>query len=440
MKNFAILKGIYNGFDPFRPLPAGDPAYVDCREVRGDGDILTELGTEILFCDRKTCQLYAGHRGAGKSTELLRFRKYLEEQNCFVVYFQADEEDIDPEDAQYTDILLACTRHLIEELKETDPKPLLNWLENRWQEMRDLALTQVSLEKLSFGAKIAQFANLTANLRAVPSERQKIRQLVNPHTTTLIAALNQFIENAKNKLPLGREQLVVIADNLDRIVPVIQEDGRTNHDHIFLDRCEQLKALSCNLVYTVPISMLYSHRASDLRDNYGDAQILPMIMVRMPDGVVLEAGLAKLKEIIAKRVNPIVGDRNLETEIFDSKETLEQLCLMSGGHVRELCLLMRGAVKRTNSLPITAKAVQRSITEARDVYRRTVNQEQWSILAEVSLSKQLANDDRYRSLLFTRCLLEYVYFDEQGEMKRWCDVHPLIRGIKEFQYALEEKS
>lgn len=25
---------------PFCPLPAGDPAYVDCTEVRGDGDIL----------------------------------------------------------------------------------------------------------------------------------------------------------------------------------------------------------------------------------------------------------------------------------------------------------------------------------------------------------------------------------------------------------------
>jgi len=30
-----------------------------------------------------------------------------------VVYFAADEEDISVQDAQYTDILLACTRHLL---------------------------------------------------------------------------------------------------------------------------------------------------------------------------------------------------------------------------------------------------------------------------------------------------------------------------------------
>lgn len=163
-----LLKKIYNAFDPFRPLPAGDPVYVDCREVRGDGDILVELGREILLSDRRTCQIYGGHRGGGKSTELLRLKKYLEDNGCFVVYFAADEEDIDPEDAQYTDILLACTRHLLEELKNANPQPLLNWLQERWQSLRDLALTEIALESLSVEGQISQFAKITGNLRAVP--------------------------------------------------------------------------------------------------------------------------------------------------------------------------------------------------------------------------------------------------------------------------------
>lgn len=51
-QEFALLKRIYNAFDPFRPLPARDPAYVDCGEVRGEGDILVEVGREILLSDR----------------------------------------------------------------------------------------------------------------------------------------------------------------------------------------------------------------------------------------------------------------------------------------------------------------------------------------------------------------------------------------------------
>jgi hypothetical protein len=439
-EDFRILKKIYNAFDPFLPLPAGDPVYVDCREVRGDGDILIDLGREILFSERTTCQLYGGHRGAGKSTELLRLKAHLEEKDCFVVYFGADEEDIDPEDAQYTDILLACTRHLIEELKEADKKPLLDWLRDRWEGLKAIALTEVSFDSANLEVQLALFAKITANLRAVPDQRHKIRELVNPHTVTLISSLNEFIGGAKKNLPEEKTQLVVIADNLDRITSTIQEDNRTNYDHIFIDRSEQLKALDCDIIYTVPISMLYSNRAADLKDIYGDDHILPMIMIRNPDLSIYNPGLKKVKEVIARRVHQVNPNYILEKDICENLESLNRLCLMSGGHVRELMHLIRGALKRVDSLPLSTKAIQRSITEVRDIYHRTVEQHQWKTLAEAAYSKTLKNDNEYKDLLFNRCLLEYCYFDEQGNKKRWCDVHPLIKDIPEFQEELEEVS
>ncbi|MBW4574491.1 MAG: ATP-binding protein [Aphanothece sp. CMT-3BRIN-NPC111] len=431
-----LLDNIYNAFDPFRPLEPGDPFYVDCTEVRGDGDILVNLGKKISRSKRMTCQLYAGHRGAGKSTELLRLKQYLEEQKFCVVYFAADEEDIDPEDAQYTDILLACTRHLLEDLKGTDPKPLLNWLESRWQELKDLALTEIEFNSLTVEAQISQFSKLTANLRAVPSLRGKIREQVNPHTVTLIKALNEFIAEAKKKLPSGCSHIAVIADNLDRIVPVIKEDGRSNHDEIFLDRSEQLQALDCHVIYTVPISMVYSNRAVDLKDTYSDPEILPMIMIKTPDGNIYESGFIKIQEVIGKRVKLFAPTLSLETKIFDSQDTLERLCLMSGGHVRNLLLMMQQAIHLIDSLPLTAKAVQRAITKARDTYRRSIEDRQWSILATVSKSQQIIHDTEHRQLLFNRCILEYRYFDEEEEMQCWYDVHPLIKNIKEFQQAI----
>ncbi|MBD2363520.1 ATP-binding protein [Anabaena minutissima FACHB-250] len=432
-QDFALLKRIYNAFDPFRPLPAGDPAYVDCGEVRGDEDILVEVGREILLSDRMTSQLYAGHRGAGKSTELLRLQKFLDEEGCFVVYFPSDEEDIDPEDAQYTDILLACTRHLLEALKDTvKPVSLLNWLNNRWQDLKDFALTEVSLESLSVEAQISQFAKITANLRTEPSQRQKIRERVNPHTVTLIEALNEFIKDAKNHLPSGYSQLVLIADNLDRIVPIPQEDGRSNHDQIFIDRSEQLQALDCHLVYTVPISLLYSNRAADVANIYGNTQVLPMIMVQTPENQPYQRGIEKVKEILQKRLSLI--DPTLSVvDMFEKRETVEKLCLMSGGHVRNLLLLMKEAIKYTSSLPIPNRAVQRSISELRNTYRNTVFSNEWEALARVYQSKQIENDQLYRGLLFNRCVLEYRYLNGDGESQIWYDIHPLIKGIKEFK-------
>jgi hypothetical protein len=182
--------------------------------------------------------------------------------------------------------------------------------------------------------------------------------------------------------------------------------------------------------------MVHSKRAADLRDIYSDTQVLPMVMVRTPAGDVYEPGLQKIKEVICRRVKHVAPKLSFDTEVFDSPETLNQLCLMSGGHVRNLLLLTQDAIGRTAELPISKRAVQRAITQARDTYRRTVNHDQWCLLAEVSSTKRVVNDDKYRSLLFNRCLLEYRYLDDEGEVQRWCDVHPLIRGIQEFKEAV----
>jgi hypothetical protein len=433
-----LLKDLYNACNPFYPLPAGDPQYVDCQEVRGDDNITVDLGRSIQLSQQNICQLYAGHRGAGKSTELKRLEKYLAERGYFVVIFEADEQDINPEDTEYTDILLACTRHLLETIRDADSQPLLDWMKGRWNDLKDLALTEVSFESLSLEMQIAQFSKLTANLRTEPSLRQKIREKVNPYTPTLIDALNEFIRKAKRNLPDKYSQLAVIADNLDRIVPFSKDGGeRSNLDEIFLDRSEQLKALDCHVVYTVPISMVHSNRAADLSNNYNNApQVLPMIMVRNPDGEVYQAGLAKMKEVIEKRAKQIAPNLSLEIEWFNSTKTLEKLCLMSGGHVRNLLLMLREAITRTESLPITAASVQRAITNARNVYSRTVDKDDWPILAKVSISHRILNDEQHRKLLFNRCILEYRYSDEEGEMQNWYDVHPLIKGIQEFKEAV----
>ena len=171
----------------------------------------------------------------------------------------------------------------------------------------------------------------------------------------MLNALNEFIANAQNKLPDGKTRLVVIADNLDRIVLISQGD-RTNHDEIFLDRSQQLQGLQCHTIYTIPISMVYSSRASDLRDIYGDPQLLPMIMVKTPDEQPYGEGIQVIKQMIQKRIQPFVPDLTLdrlETDIFANKDILDRLCLMSGGHVRNVMLLIRSAMDYIDQLPIT---------------------------------------------------------------------------------------
>lgn len=436
-----LIAKLANSFKPL-PLPADSPLYVDLRSVRADADVCRDLGKKILRAEPKdyTYQVYAGHRGGGKSTELLRLKKFLEDKGCFVVYFAADQGDIDPEDAQYTDILIASTRHLLEDLKQANSKPLQEWLRSCWQDLKDLAVTEIKIDdpKFETGDLIKYFAKLSATIRAIPSERRKIRDRINPHTITLIDALNEFIGDAQSHLA-GGAKLVAIADNLDRIVPVTRSENRTNHDEIFIDRANQLKGLNCHVIYTIPISMVYSNRASDLWDIYdNDPMVLPMIMVRNLDGSPNAEGVAKIQDIIAKRTRQFSPTTCLDGDIFESQGVLDRLSEMSGGHVRNLMSLMTTAFDFIDSLPITAKAAQRAITQARDVYRRTVEHDEWVILARVHLSHEIQNDVSHRKLLFNRCILQYAYFNGAGELQSWYDVHPLILEIREFKTAIAQ--
>jgi hypothetical protein len=440
-----LLTEIYSSFEPFQPPPK--EAYVDCQEVRGGWEVVRELGRKITRSKQHTCQLYTGHRGVGKSTELLRLREYLEQQKYFVVYFAADNEDIEPQDAEYADVLFACTRHLVEAIKLKAHNPLLTWMKERWESLKDLALTEVSFEGLSLEGQISQFAKITANLRATPDKRRELRQKINANTTSLVDALNDFIQEAQKSLPSDCRGLVMVADNLDRIVETKQEGEPSNYDEIYLNRSEILRGLKCHVIYTVPISMVYSERATRLEDNYDKPDVLPMIMVKNPDGSVNANGLAKLRELICRRI-ALVDPKLVQTldgkvegfdapSVFDSPETLNQLCLMSGGHVRNLMQLIQKSIEWTDELPITVQAVRRAVEEARETYRRGIQEHQWEILARVCYLKQADNNEEHLRLLLNRCLLEYRYYDEQETLQIWCNVHPLIEGIQKFQENLE---
>jgi len=428
---------LYRAFEVY-PLEPNDPAYVDCEAVRGEQNICKELGDSISLADQSkfTCQLFTGARGCGKSTELRLLKEDLRSQGYFVIYFEADQGDIDIEDTEHTDILLACTRHILEELanKETgDGKQILNWIKERLQSLVDLGLTEIELDKIGVEFSIEKFVKLMASFRQVPNLRQEIRKQIDVHTPTLLVILNEFIDRAMQNLPkYSKRNLVVIVDNLDRIVPVTRENKRTNHEEIFLDRKNQMQGLNCHVIYTVPISMVYAKYGANMTEEYQQTIIMPMITVKTKDNQVYGEGIDKLKEIIQKRVEKAKVSLG---RLFESAEALDEICQKSGGYVRNLMQLMQSAVKNSTQMPISDRAVQRAISELREVYRKTLYGDDWQKLAEVWQTKSVSKDSKsgeYRDLLFRRCVLEYRTIDVKGKTVFTHDVHPLIEGMEEF--------
>ena len=207
--------------------------------------------------------LFTGHRGGGKSTELLRLQDKLAhppngDKPLFVVYFEADEEDLDVNDVDFPDLLLAVIREVAKSLRVREKVELRpTWLNRFMDDLRQLLGSEVVFEKLDLDAKIAKF---TAAIKSSPNARNDIRKALEPNVSNLIQATNDLLQEAVIHLKgLGYRDLVRIVDNLDRIVLRDIPDSQFNtHEQLFINRGTQLTQIGCHVVYTLPISMLFS--------------------------------------------------------------------------------------------------------------------------------------------------------------------------------------
>jgi hypothetical protein len=213
---------VYRQCDPARPLEPGDARYVPCEGTRGEGDLIAQLTNAVRWSDAPLHVLFAGHRGGGKSTELLRLKYALEhppkgEDRYFVVYFEADSEDVDVNDVDYPDVLLAVIRQVGRALRERVQEELQpTWLSRFIDDLQRFLGTEVEFQKLELDAKIAKF---TAAIKSSPDVRVEIRKALEPNVSNLLEAGNNLLDEASIRLKArGFRDLVLIVDNLDRVV------------------------------------------------------------------------------------------------------------------------------------------------------------------------------------------------------------------------------
>lgn len=433
------LKDVFNTADPTLPLQSGDRRYVDCTAVRGNEDVVSHMFNIISWTERATtAQLFTGHRGCGKSTELFRLRKRLEDAGYAVIYFEADEI-IDVEDIVYSDVLVAMAQQVYHGLRTLNvdlPDELLNdvfaWFAEIVFEQSNVKEFQATLgAEFGFGlpqvlTPLAQLmAKITGQLRTGVESRKAIRRKLDPQIAQLIDRINLLIQAGIAALrKQGKVGLVIIADNLDRIPFRKLDETRNNHDALYIEHGEQLRALRCHLIYTVPIAILYSARARILTAVFPDCLTLPMIKVHTKDNQPWPDGLQKMRQILAERID-------LDA-VFEAR-ALDLLCAESGGHPRVLMTLVRYACQypvNRYPRPIDANAAERAIGRLTSEYSRSIPEEHFAALASVYAVKRSKNDDDHRLMLHNLSLLEYM-----NGLEPWHDVHPSVQRLAKFQEA-----
>ena len=421
---------VYQQFDPARPLPPDDPRYVSCDDVRGEGDIVALLANDIRFADNPQHLLFAGHRGTGKSTELLRLRKQLsnhlmDDERFFVVYFEADDEDVDINDVGFPDLLLAMIRHVGKSMRELlneelRPARLVSVLDGFLHKLKD-----IKVEAAQIDLKIAK---LTATIKNSPDSRAKIREALEPSVSNLIDAANDLLDEAVLRLKSrGYRDLVIIVDNLDRIVLHPSADGQFNsHEQLFINRGTQLAALKCHVLYTLPISMVFSPNVQQLKNIFtSPCRTLPMVKVVDQQGADVAAGLQAMRDIVYRRLQAADVPK---AAAIDTADTLTDLCRMSGGHLRTLHILLRSACVRLNDLPITRFAAEQAIGEMRVGMERALTRPDFfHTLKQIDETHVLPGSNLDEMLLYNQYVMEYL----NGDV--WYGVNPIVKMMSKFK-------
>jgi hypothetical protein len=372
---------------------------------------------------------------------LLLLKARLEDEGFHVVYFESSQ-DLEMGDVDVGDILLAIARRVSKSLEESR----INVKPTGFEQLLQGAAKVLNAEVKGFTVKVPQIGDfganskeagefslafgigeITAKAKNSPELRSKLREYLEPRTTGILEAINnELLKPAKEKLKKqGHKGLVVIVDNLDRVESRPKWWGRPQQEYLFVDRGEQLRQLDCHVIYTMPLALMFSNDFNTLTQRFTvDPKVLPMVPVKLRDESDCQEGMYLLRQMVLARAFPnVTPERRLSliSEIFDTPDTLDYLCRISGGHVRELLRLLNDWIKKNRTLPLSREGLETVIRSRRNQMTLAITDLEWDLLHQVKQRKQVSGDDGYQVLV--RSLFVYEYRDSEGS---GFEVNPLL--------------
>jgi energy-coupling factor transporter ATP-binding protein EcfA2 len=403
------LREAFNAFDPTHPLRG---AYYDAFYVERPVGVHRLI--EDLRADERasTKWLFTGHRGSGKSTELIRLAGALQDR-YFTVYFTV-EDVLDMADVDYKDVILALGGQLYEKSKTQGVplpramlKDLISWFSTTLKEVEGAVSAEADLEaKADFW-----FLKLLSKVKSESKTRQVVRRQFESNLSDLLTRVNEIVDAIAQKA--GRPVLAVV-DGLDKIwdLEKVKEIYYAGGINLLIPRCKA--------VYTVPLALFYTQEFGQVRVTFDGTFPLPNVKVKGRAGDPYEPGRIMLRDLIVRRMHP-----GLITD--DARERLIEL---SGGVLRELVALARDACSNARARDharIELGDVERAASQVRNLYRTMLTPKQLRALWQVHTSsiKQPADNTQAEGLVHNLSLLGYVN-DES-----WWDVHPVVLPLLE---------
>lgn len=410
-----------------------DEFYVNADHGRGK-PVAGRLKRRLVLMPSGSLKiLLVGHRGCGKSTELVRLQKDI--ASDFVILSFSVILELDPLNISYIELFIVTMEKLFNffqkeeniQINEKYLENITNWLTSR--EVEEINQEYVGLDVeagMKGGINIPFLAEFFAKFRAAAKSSSSMKEVlktkVEPKLSELILNCNLLIEEIKKQLArIGKKGLVIIIEDLDKLDIEKGED-------IFYVHATQLTQLKCHCIFTFPIALHYNIKSKAIKNNFEEAFVLPMVKVHEKNGVPNEKGIRILRDIIEHRMN---------LSLFDDKNTiLDQIIKASGGCLWDLFRMIREAADNAldfgrikigmSDFTSAYKALKAdyNITIAENREKGITVEQYYQALKECALDpiKKPMNNEICLDLMNNLTLLGYNEDD-------WYDVHPIVKDI-----------
>jgi hypothetical protein len=424
-----IQKRIFNRIGIELPIESDDDRYVPIYENL-DNDPIAELKETINLFEVASTQFFSGFRGSGKSTELWRLRKKLEDEGCFVLYANALDYINPAVPLDISDLLISIAGAFSEALQEKLGKGIVkeSYYTRLWNYLNT---TEVTLSEFGLDAKgnvgVAEVGtNIKFALKETASFRQKVQEAMKSRINDLKNEVDKFIEYGV-KLIHNKEgddvKIVFIFDSLEQIRGSLNNEAIVikSVEEVFTQNVHLLKLIYINTIYTVPPWLRFVLSGEDIITLRGIKQW------ENNDGrTKYGKGNELFREVVRKRFQSD-GMKLFFGEGDASKSKLDKLVDNCGGSLRLLMRMLTIAMRRVKEVPFTDNLIDGVISELENSFIVSEEDALWLDKVSKTKSESLPNSDSENISRFTRLIdTQLVLYFRNGT--DWYDIHPLVRN------------
>lgn len=411
-----------------------DAFYVDTTAGRGENPTKTLIRQMGNNQAKNFKILFAGFKGCGKSTELLRLKRELDDH--FIIHIFSVLEKLDPNNFSISELMISITTELLVYVqKYHDTMKLSPELEKK---LADWSKKTVN-EEISYNyaerhtgagvdinAGLGKILNFFAKLSFDFQNGRKFTEISSIETektlSDLILHCNLIVAEIKNQLDnIGKKNIIIIVDDLEKVNPAITEK-------LFFNYSKQLTAIACSFIFTFPIALVFNPMYNIIINEFDQNLVLPMIKVHDKEWNDYKLGIDCILTLLDRRIDQAAG--------LISIETLQEFIRMSGGSLRDLFRMIKLAAE--NALDYGRNKIERedyhySAAKLKNDFYNSISynertgitpQEYYDLLVKCynDKEKKPLNDRGMLDLRYSMCVLGY-------NSENWYDVHPAVKEI-----------